>query len=325
MAVDIRNSDAVLSVDEIRSRVSDLEIFRYYCQSMQKIGVKFSSEFREDPVPSAVISFWKGKFKYMDFGYPEHSFDSIGYVMYKYSLTFIEALNRIDVDLGLGLGTGKATFSPRPYVEADVRPKIPSVIRVRSRDLNFLDRVFWEQFQISVQTLKRFNVIAITHYWINDIRFQASKVCYAYVHLNGKYKIYSPLALAYKWQGNVGEGDIQGFEMLPSMGEEVLLVSSLKDVMCLFELGIPAIALQNEGVMPKKELIELLSKRFNRIRVLYDNDYTNKDNPGQRVALRICEEYGLENICIPSLYEAKDPSDLMFAHGPIPLFKLIRQ
>ena len=53
------------------------------------------------------------------------------------------------------------------------------------------------------------------------------------------------------------------------------------------------------------------AKRFEKILVLYDNDYDKAANPGQMMGNKICIKYGLINVCIPSKYESKDPSDLV--------------
>ena len=56
MGIDLRSSDVVLSVDTILSKVTDYDIFRFYCPPFKQVGKKFSSELREDPVPSAHIT-----------------------------------------------------------------------------------------------------------------------------------------------------------------------------------------------------------------------------------------------------------------------------
>ena len=63
--------------------------------------------------------------------------------------------------------------------------------------------------------------------------------------------------------------------------------------------------------MPAEKVIESLKERFEKILVLYDNDYDKETNPGQMMANKICMKYDLINVCIPSKYGAKDPSDLV--------------
>jgi hypothetical protein len=96
------SSNVVLSVDNILSKIADYDIFRFYCPPFKQVGKKFSSELREDPVPSAHITAKNNRLRYIDYGYMEHRFDSIGYVQYKYNLYLLEMrLMTIDHDFNL--------------------------------------------------------------------------------------------------------------------------------------------------------------------------------------------------------------------------------
>jgi hypothetical protein len=327
MGVDARESNVVLSVDNILSKITDYDLFRFYCPPFKQVGKKFSSELREDPVPSAHITAKNNRLRYIDYGYPEHRFDSIGYVQYKYNLSFRDALLTIDHDFNLGLA-GKNNLSSLGKIGktygAKKFKKIPCIIQVKSRDFNMYDRLYWGDYCISKETLQEFKVQPITHYWINGTRYPAHKVAYAYCEHPGKYKLYSPLKQDGKWFGNMQMNHVQGITMLPIFGDLCILASSLKDVMCLYELGISAVALQSESMMPPEKLIAFLKRKFDKVKVLYDNDYTKDNNPGQTMAKSICKEYGLENICIPTELGTKDISDVMQIHGPIRAISLIK-
>ena len=67
--------------------------------------------------------------------------------------------------------------------------------------------------------------------------------------------------------------------------------------------------------MPDEMLIKELKSRFTRVVVLYDNDFNSKDNPGQMMAGKICDEHTLINIYIPTEYQSKDISDLIKNYG----------
>tara|TARA_R110002167_G_scaffold1337_3_gene5946 strand:+ start:5643 stop:6659 length:1017 start_codon:yes stop_codon:yes gene_type:complete len=327
MGIDLRSSDVILSVDTILSKITDYDIFRFYCPPFKQVGKKFSSELREDPVPSAHITAKNNRLRYIDYGYAEHRFDSIGYVQYKYNVSFRDALITIDHDFNLGLagknnlstlGQAGKTYGVKKF------QKIPCLIQVRTREFNTYDSSYWGDYCISKETLQEFEVKPVTHYWINGTRYPAHKIAYAYCEHPGKYKLYSPLKQEGKWFGNMQMKHVQGITMLPIFGKLCLLASSLKDVMCLYELGIPAVALQSESVMPQKKLVEFLKRKFDKVKVLYDNDFTKDTNPGQTMALAICKEYELENICIPTELGAKDISDVMQVHGPIKAISLIK-
>ena len=315
-----RDSNAHLSVEEVLARISEEEIFRRYCRNFRKINVKFSSELRHDPRPSAMIFQGNTRLRYIDYGYRQHSFDCFGLVMHMYSCTFKEALRIIDADMNLGLMSGRPSVVMVQPSERMIRVKKTEIL-VKVRPWELCDRLYWDMYLIDRDTLELAGVRPISHYWINRVRYNAKRICYAYTEHAPKLKIYSPFDEMFKWQGNVSKR-VQGLRLLPKAGERVVLTSSLKDVLSLRMVGVPALALQSESEMPDPRMIAWLRLRFKRVEVMYDNDFTKTPNPGQQMANRICEEYGLVNIIIPQEYMCKDPSDLMEMHGPIILRKI---
>jgi len=199
-------------------------------------------------------------------------------------------------------------------VEPQVRAKTKAEIRVRVRDWDSRDAAYWKQFGISKKLLRIFDVQPITHVWINEQRFSCNSISYRY-RFDCGYKIYRPLEGDFKWFSNVGMECLQGYRQLPERGETLVLTSSLKDVMCLAVLDYPSIALQSEMLVPSEGTIEEAQARFKKVIVLYDNDFDNPRNPGQTMAVKICEKYGLDNLVIPSYYRSKDISDLIKDHG----------
>jgi hypothetical protein len=80
MAIHSRDESVALTSEQIRLRITDHDIFSYYCEPYRKPGLKFSSELRKDPKPSARVDLIGDKLRYIDYGEPLHRFDSIGYV-----------------------------------------------------------------------------------------------------------------------------------------------------------------------------------------------------------------------------------------------------
>ena len=82
--------------------------------------------------------------------------------------------------------------------------------------------------------------------------------------------------------------------MLPKMGEYLVVTKSLKDVMTLYNLGIPAIAPISENCFLSEAQYHRLKERFKHIILLYDND-----RPGLRAMISIKKKFQyeyLENI-----------------------------
>ena len=307
-----RKSEEHLHTDVILSKISEYDIFKYYCPNFTALNKKFCSDLRKDQSPSVSIIFWKGKLLYKDFGYSEHTFDCFNYVKYKYSCNFIEALTIIDTDFDLGLTSKEnGRLFTMGYI-AIITNKKPiaqkvTIIKKKSRPWSKLDQLFWERYLITKQALLKFDVSPISYYWINESRFSCNSTTYAY-KIGKKYKIYSPHDER-KWISNTTNKHVQGYEQLPATGDLLILTSSLKDVMCLYEMGISAIALQSEMIIPDEKLINRLKDRFKQVVIFYDNDFTNPNNPGQTMAMKIINKYYFKNVVIPDVYHCKDLSD----------------
>lgn len=312
--IQARKSDEYLSRDNVLNKVSEYQIFKYFCRNFKEIGTKFRSDLRDDKSPTVDIALIGQRLLYKDFGHPDHTFDCFAYVAYKYNTDFYGSLIHIDSCFGLGLHTGVRLARTVQKVEPKVRAKTRSEIQVRVRDWDTRDAAYWKQFGISKKLLRIFDVQPITHYWINEQRFSCNSISYRY-RFDCGYKIYRPLEGDFKWSSNVGMECLQGYRQLPSHGKTLVLTSSLKDIMCLAVLDYPSIALQSEMLMPGQSTIEEAQARFEEVIVLYDNDFDNPRNPGQTMAVKICEKYGLDNLVIPSYYRSKDISDLIKDHG----------
>ena len=306
-----RHSEVHLSKEMILDKIRELDIFSYYCPKFKKLGSKFCSDLRKDNTPSVSIVSWQNKLLYKDFGHPEHTFDCFSYIMYKHTCGFYDALRLIDNDFALNLSSYKDRLSFTMGIVASRTTKTEEykkvvIIKKKSRAWMKKDVEFWSQYLISRKTLTIFDVSPISYYWINANRFSCS-LSYAY-RIGTKYKIYAPYE-DIKWISNTTKKHIQGYNRLPKNDNLCVITSSLKDVMCLFEMGISAIALQSEMQMPEEKLVKELQMRFKKVIVFYDNDFTNVNNPGQVMAKKICDKFNLVNVCIPSEFGVKDISD----------------
>lgn len=311
--INARPSDEYLHTEVILSKISEYDIFRYYCSNFKELGTKFCSELRKDSTPSVSIIHWGNGLLYKDFGYTDHTFNCFSYVMAKYNLQFVECLELISNDFGLGLAKGTTPPKAKSYEYTPI-PKPKAKIKIKSRQWNKDDAKFWKKYGIDKSTLVRYNVQPIDYFWINLTRFRVKQIGYAFKFDDG-YKIYQPYEIDDKWYSNVGKSTIQGYRNLPIAHDIVFLTSSLKDVMTLVSMSYPAVAPQSEMTIPDKEFIDELKQRFCSIVVFYDNDYESDHNPGQTMARRLCEKFNLSNIFIPDHYGSKDISDMVSNHG----------
>tara|TARA_Y100000361_G_scaffold154217_1_gene178820 strand:- start:3227 stop:4276 length:1050 start_codon:yes stop_codon:yes gene_type:complete len=309
--IESRDSEDYLHTDVILKRITPYDIFRYYCTAFTEIGKRFCSQLRKDTSNDSVIVAWNGGLLYKDFGCPEHSFNCFTYVSYMYNCSFQEALQIIDLDFNLGLGPrthGIRAGRPKPKLYGkSIIPEVKrlTIIKKKRRNWNSEDAKYWKQFNISKSILEKFLVQPISHYWINENRFVCKTPTYAY-RIGLKYKIYAPFEKERKWFSNTSSTQIQGLHMLKGLSGTLVITSSLKDVMSLYSIGIPAIAFQSETTMPDENTVEKLKSHFNCIILFYDTDLA-----GQTMAQRICGNFGFLNVKLDEDFASKDISDFI--------------
>jgi DNA primase len=140
------------------------------------------------------------------------------------------------------------------------------------------------------------------------------KYVYGYFRKDGSlYKIYMPKNTDKKFIKV--ENYTQGMDQLiinPTKVDNLIITSSLKDLMAFVKLGIPgiqAVAPDSENSMINSEIVYKLKSIFNRIIVLFDND-----GPGIEAAKKYKEKYNFDYIVLDM---EKDLSDSVQVHGLI--------
>jgi hypothetical protein len=300
-----------LTKENIFEKISSYKIFKRYCKGFEEIGRPFKSPLRDDDVhPSSFIIYYNGDLLFKDFG--RESYRCIDFVMQLFHLSYGDALHRINEDFDLGLGEINHVYTTvRHEIEEPIlKEKSVSVIRIKRREWNLDDDFYWYgRYYITRKTLDSFSVHPISHFSINEHIYFASKLAYSYDYYWEKdvfrRKIYQPLS-ENKWYSNGGLV-VQGEGMLPSEGDLLIITSSLKDVMTLYELGYVAIAPTSESTfVPEKYMLKHRSK-WKRIILFMDSD-----EAGMIANRKLSEKWGLDYI---SITEAKDISDLVWHCG----------
>lgn len=206
------NKAKAITLDYILSRVSEYDIYARYLGQF-KIGYIYNSPFREDKNPSFGIFHSKktGKLLFKDHGNGLCG-DVVKFVQEFTGITnYNDTLNQIVKDLNIKNNTVlKSTKEQKPTEE--------TVIGVVRQDFTEIDKSYWSQFHISIDTLKLYNVNSIKYYLCNGIVkgiYKDENPMYAY-KVYDHFKIYRPLADKYtKWRNNLTEYDIQGYAQLP--------------------------------------------------------------------------------------------------------------
>lgn len=307
-----------LTVKNLYKYINDYDIFNYYCPEFEEIDKKFKSPFRSEKKASAVIySTISGRLRFNDFVLPTMS--SIEFVSNLYSLSFVEALNKIALDFKIKrlfvVDWGEIPLSttiPTIYNKS-IEPSTNTLLQVRYRKWLKHDIDYWNSFGISLQTLELFNVYPIDYFWVNDNRIKADKYSYTYNYYweNSIYrrKIYQPFSIDLKWISNGGKV-VQGEGVLPKKGKLLIITKSLKDVMSLYEIDYIAIAPTTEKTLPNIEYINKQKERFKRIVLFLDNDET-----GIEMSKKHSLETNIPYVLIPEEYKCKDISDFIKMYG----------
>ena len=310
-----------LTIQEILKRVTEYDIFKYYIGKGFKLGT-IRSPLRKDSQPSFDI--YKSpntirKILFKDHGTGE-SGSCFDLVMQMYHLSFIGALKYIDYDFNLGLNEGplpkrsltKGYVGKASGVDVD-KLQVTCSIRVCRRNWNkTIDKAFWSKYNITVSILRKFKVNPIEALKINNkwFRFGKTDCVYCYHFEDYRYKIYQPYSKDFKWLSNADIGIIQGWNQLPEKGKFLVITKSLKDVMVLYSIGVPAIAPQSEGTIPSAKIISELKERFEIIISNYDYDYR-----GIVSANRMKKLYDITPFMFIPEFGVKDVSDYIKKYG----------
>ena len=301
------------TLDWILSRVTEYEIYSHYLGQF-KVGAIYNSPFRKDKNPSFGIFYSKRSNSLL---FKDHGTGECGNVIKFVSLyTGLTDYNEILQNIVDQLKITKNTKldSSKQYI-----PTEEIIIGVVRQPWTLTDINYWSMFHISQKTLEKFNVSSIKYYLCNGIVkgiYKDTNPMYAYKVFNN-FKIYRPLADKYtKWRNNLSQDDIQGWQQLPKKGDILIITKSLKDVMCLYEMGIPAVSPSSESTFISDTALEVLKKRFKRILICYD-----RDSAGIRNLRKISLKTGLEPILINKRFHAKDISDAIKLNG----FETIKQ
>lgn len=298
-----------MSLRDLLDKLSDYDIYSYYLGSI-KPGKLINSPLRpDDKIPSfAIFPSRTG-----DLLFKDHGTGVSGN-----SLTFIKLYKGIENREELERELLKIVRRVNPNLTSQKAVKVAenaseTVIGIVRQQFTEVDIQYWNQFCISKETLQRFNVFSIKYFLCNNIVrgvYKPDNPMYAY-KVDDRFKIYRPLASKYtKWRTNLNNTNIQGYAQLPDSGNLLIITKSLKDVMCLYEMGFNAISPSSETTFLPESILQSLKSKWKHIIILYD-----RDAAGMKNARQYSKKYGLDAIFVHKKFKAKDISDAVKANG----------
>lgn len=311
----------MISTSKLITSISDVPrewVFEYYLNLKEKLtgqNVKMLSAFNaKDKVPSMFVYFDtnSGKYKFKDFssGYQGNHVDLIRYM---YNIDSPAAVGRIMADYENYIkDNGK-----REEVALKIQDRY-KVVDYEMRHWTNLDEAYWSQYKIGSKLLEYYNVAPLEFFRMEKeedgetISYTFNrKYVYGYFRKDGSlYKIYMPKVTDKKFIKV--QNYIQGSDQVDFKSKNLLITSSLKDLMCFVKLGyrhIQVIAPDSENSMLTQHTVNMLKSKFNKICVLFDND-----TAGIASMQKYQDRFGFEPILLDM---EKDLSDSVAVHGLI--------
>lgn len=293
-----------MSLKDLLDKLNDYDIYSYYVGQF-KIGKLFNSPLRsDDKNPSfAIFKGNGGGLFFKDHGSGEGG-NALKFVKLIKNIQTRDELERELLRIVRKMNPNQQ-YVQRTYSTVNSGSTDIGIVRQPFTDV---DKKYWKQFHISIDTLKLFQVFSIKYFLCNRVvrgTYKESSPMYAYKVFD-KFKIYRPLASKYtKWRTNLTNRDVQGLAEIPKEGGNLLIITkSLKDVMCLYEMGFNAIAASSETTFIPDDILQSLRSKWNHIVIIYDRDKT-----GMLEARKYSKQYRLDAIFVHKKFKAKDISD----------------
>lgn len=305
------------------SKYSQETFFEHYLGIPVKKGLFISpSIIRTDHKPTcAFYKNQKGILTYKDFAGP--TFDFIGCVKYIFNCSYYKALRIIANDFNF-IQTGEKNLPKIPYTGYKLNITDHAKIEVEIKEFTAKELQWWESFGISKKTLDRFKVFSIKSIFLNGNYFSSSaenSPIYGYYGGNNSlgdelWRLYMPTKKTYRFLSNWHATMIQGAKQISKSGDFIVITKSLKDVMALYEFGIPAIAPNSENLFLTEAQYDKLQHRFKMIYLLYDRDL-----PGVKAANKIRKNF--PNLKVLLMPNTKDFTDYVKKYGILKTINLI--
>lgn len=299
-----------MSLKDLLDKVSDYDIYSYYLGSFKPKKLMNSPLRPDDKIPSfAIFPSNNGALLFKDHG-TGVSGNAVKFIKLYKNIDTREELERellrIVRKMNPNESICKATYT------SPVGSGLTEIGIVRQQ-FTEVDKAYWGKYCIRESTLKKFDVFSIKYFLCNSIVrgvYKNDNPMYAY-KVDDKFKIYRPLASKYtKWRTNLTTDNIQGYKQLPKFGNLLFITKSLKDIMCLYEMGFSAISPSSETTFIPDSILEELKTRFKRIIILFD-----RDEAGVKNARKYSKQYGLDAIFVHKKFKAKDISDAVDSAG----------
>lgn len=339
---DCLNLKGYINKETLLKYVTQEEIFEYVFGAYPEEYEYILSPFREDKSPRCFFSYDKEEILWFnDFADNRiinkircNKIDCFNAVQLKYHLpNFYQTLEFIKTKI---LKADKSINKVKSQVPKRIIKNSRSKIFINPTNFTKLDYDYWMQYGITLDQISKDKVFSISHFKIvhefkENASFETSDLAYAYTDFKlNRIKIYRPnREKNLKFYTNCSKNDVGGWNLLPEKGPILIITKSYKDWRILTNNNVLSIWVQNEGMIPKEEIIVDLLQRFDNIYLLFDND-----SPGVIASdkfIKYCNNFKINEVkqlfipFIYSKYGITDCGDLVSKKAEIYLRQFLKE
>lgn len=283
-------------------------VFEHYCKLDTKLvgqDVKITSPFNPgEKNPSFCIYVKGNRYFFKDFS-TDNGGNHLEFLKLMYNCPIEKAVAIMLEDYNAFM----LENSDERYIKSEGRYEVTSY---QERSWTNLDAAYWTQYKIDSNILNHYDVRPLESYVMEkenskDITIKHAYI-YGYFRSDGElYKIYQPKSKDNKFLKV--RSYIQGTDQLKFDKPNLIIASSLKDIMTLSKFGYNAeyVAPDSENTIIPSGSIAMYKDRYKAICTLFDFD-----EAGIRSADKYKKLYGLEKVILPM---SKDISDSVRDHG----------
>lgn len=270
---------------DILNLISQEQVFSEYLGIYPDLNKRFKSPFRVDKDPGCRFTWYSGILYFVENTMFQNKlyWSCIDVVKYVKQCSYQQALE---------------ILAKKAHSHLGILKHIPNVFipEIRFEKKDWLEP---NLFMLPGSILESELVFNVKNYWIkgrkgwnrNSIHHPSKTLVIAYYFPETDHvKLYFPDQEEYRWYSNCSTQDIFGWHKIKhyqSISDKLFITKSGKDRLMLdYHIGIPSIALQNEGCyIPEDKHLEL-DVMFDDITFFYDNDI-----PGILQSQKLSEKY----------------------------------
>lgn len=234
--------------------------------------IKVRSAMNTDSTPSLAFYCKNKRYYWKDFSTGAHG-DPVEFVKHHYNKLYGVA-KEIIIDEYVKFQDNGGEFEEEEISDYD-KPLFKFIYQ--RYDERHLEQ--WGKFKIPLQTLNKFKVCSSPNYQIirNGNISQYVGLVYVYLCSKGPYQVYQPY---YKPKYlNTGIDYLPGFEQLEYKSDTLVIVSGLKDIMAIDQVGLDAEYIapsRGEASIINWDMIKHFRSKYKHIIAMLDNDSAGK-------------------------------------------------